>query len=369
MGPSASAFRASTLLAVSLVAWLSLAAAGAAWGAQVLVCGPGPGAGVDAAARERALAALDRAGIDHEPVRLAGGRLTVEVPDARTEAAREALRQALAPGLVVTRGVPDGARASGVREALGVMLGALLGQPPAAGGYLLLELDAAGETGAPLDEAVQRTLGILRARAEAMGARVGVERRGSRRIAVQLEGAVDPARVLDVVAATATVELHWVDTEQDPDEVLASGQLRAGTRLYQDREGRPVVLEEAVIVGGEHVADATSGLDQATGQPTLFVALDAEGAARMRAATAEGIGRPMAVLHRGRDAAGEPVEEVVSVARVREPLGRRFMVSGLEDRRTARDLALLLRAGALPAPLTTVERCTWGAAAPGGAGD
>ncbi|MCG8427411.1 MAG: protein translocase subunit SecD, partial [Chromatiales bacterium] len=144
-----------------------------------------------------------------------------------------------------------------------------------------------------------------------------------------------------------------------------------GSKLYETREGQPILLKKRVIVTGNQITDASSGFDQRTSQPAVFVSLDGQGASRMRNVTTENVGKPMAVVFietrtETKIVDGEkvvrkiPVEEVISVANILEPFGSRFQTTGLDSPEEARDLALLLRAGALAAPIEIVEERTIG---------
>ena len=143
------------------------------------------------------------------------------------------------------------------------------------------------------------------------------------------------------------------------------------SKLYEDANGRPVLLLRRVIVTGDQITDASAGFDQRSGQPAVFVSLDGQGARRMRNMTTENVGKPMAVVFIEnrtvtRMVDGEPVkrkvrtEEVISVANILEPFGRRFQTTGLDSSDEAHNLALLLRAGALAAPIEIVEERTIG---------
>jgi preprotein translocase subunit SecD len=147
-----------------------------------------------------------------------------------------------------------------------------------------------------------------------------------------------------------------------------------GSRLYHDRQGRPVLLQKRVLLTGDYIVDAASGLEQQNGQPAVFVTLDSTGAKRMEEGTKDNIGKPMAVVFienktETRLVDGEPrksnykVEEVISVATIRDRLGKRFQITGLEGTEEARNLALLLRAGALAAPVEIIEERTVGPSA------
>jgi preprotein translocase subunit SecD len=148
-----------------------------------------------------------------------------------------------------------------------------------------------------------------------------------------------------------------------------AGRVPAGSRLYRERNGRPVLLKKRVIVTGDQITDAAAGFDNRSGQPSVTVNLDSKGAKRMLDMTTENVGKPMAVVFIenriiGRDAQGKSikrtVEEVINVATIREPFGPRFQTTGLDSPAEAHDLALLLRAGALATPIEIVEERTIG---------
>jgi preprotein translocase subunit SecD len=219
--------------------------------------------------------------------------------------------------------------------------------------------------------ALQQNITTLRNRVNALGvAEPVIQQQGERRIVVQLPGAQDPSRIKEILGATATLEYRLEDTEHNVADAL-EGRVPAGSKLYRTREGRPILLKRRVIVTGDQITDASSGLDQKSGTPAVFVSLDSQGARRMRNVTTENVGRPMAVVFIEnrvvtREVDGEkvrrtvPVEEVISVANILEPFGRRFQTTGLDSTDEARDLALLLRAGALAAPIEIVEERTIG---------
>ena len=219
--------------------------------------------------------------------------------------------------------------------------------------------------------ALQQNITTIRNRVNALGvAEPLVQQQGERRIVVELPGVQDPTQVKNVLGATATLEYRLVDTEHDALEAQRTGRIPPGSRLYKVREdGRPILLKKRVIVTGNQITDAASGFDQRTGSPMVSVSLDSKGARRMRNVTTENVGKPMAVVFKetrvvGRDANGKPikrqVEEVISVANILEPFGRRFQTTGLDSPQEAHQLALLLRAGALAAPIDIVEERTIG---------
>ena len=221
------------------------------------------------------------------------------------------------------------------------------------------------------DFALQQNVTTLRNRVNALGvAEPNIARQGDRRIVVQLPGAQDPGRLKEILGATATLEYRLVDTEHSVADAEA-GTVPAASRLYHDRDGRPVLLKRRVIVTGDQITDAASGFDSHSGTPMVTVSLDAPGGRRMFDMTTENVGKPMAVVFienrtTTKQVDGKPVkqtqkaEEVISVATIREPFGRRFQTTGLDNSEEAHNLALLLRAGALAAPIQIVEERTVG---------
>jgi preprotein translocase subunit SecD len=219
--------------------------------------------------------------------------------------------------------------------------------------------------------ALEQNITTLRNRVNALGvAEPIIARQGERRIIVQLPGAQDPARLKELLGATATLEYRLVDTENDVRDAL-DGRVPVGSALYKERDGQPILLKRRVIVTGDQITDASAGFDQQSGSPAVFVNLDGQGARRMRNVTTENVGKPMAVVFIEsrtvtRMVDGEPVkdrervEEVISVANILEPFGRRFQTTGLDSSDEAHNLALLLRAGALAAPIEIVEERTIG---------
>jgi preprotein translocase subunit SecD len=246
-----------------------------------------------------------------------------------------------------------------------------------------LEVDTLGEGGSVTvrltpdqvkqrqDFAIQQNITTLRNRVDELGVTEPiVTRQGVDRIVVQLPGVQDPNEALRVLGATATLEFRLVDQQHDPVEAEQSGRAPLGTRLYQRRDGGPVLLKRDVIVSGEQLVDASSGFSE--GQPAVFVKLDARGAAEMLETTRENLGRPMAVvfIEKKRIAEAEACggtragtecteEEVISVATIQGVFGSNFQITGLLAGE-ARELALLLRAGSLAAPLYIVEQRTVG---------
>lgn len=219
--------------------------------------------------------------------------------------------------------------------------------------------------------AMQQNITTLRNRVNALGvAEPIIQQQGERRIVVQLPGARDPGRLKEILGATATLEYRLVDTGHSVQDAV-DGLVPVTSKLYRERDGRSVLLLRRVIVTGDQIMDAAAGFDQRSGQPAVFVSLDGQGARRMRNVTTENVGKPMAVVFIEnrtvtRLVDGKPVkrkvrtEEVISVANILEPFGRRFQTTGLDSSNEAHNLALLLRAGALAAPIEIVEERTIG---------
>ncbi|MBP9591569.1 MAG: protein translocase subunit SecD, partial [Steroidobacteraceae bacterium] len=221
------------------------------------------------------------------------------------------------------------------------------------------------------DFAIQQNITTLRNRVDELGVTEPiVTRQGIDRIVVQLPGVQDPNEALRVLGATATLEFRLVDDQNDALEAERTRRAPLGSRLYQRREGGPVLLKRDVIASGEQLVDAGSGFSE--GQPAVNVKLDARGASRMLETTRENLGRPMAVvfIETKRVAETEPCngvrsgtecreEEVINVATIRGVFSSNFQITGLLAGE-ARELALLLRAGSLAAPLYIVEQRTIG---------
>jgi preprotein translocase subunit SecD len=219
--------------------------------------------------------------------------------------------------------------------------------------------------------AVAQNITTLRNRINELGvAEPVIQQQGEDRIVVQLPGVQDTARAKEILGATATLEFRLVDTEHSV-QGLEEGKTPLGARLYQDRSGRPILLQRKIIVTGDQIVDASSGLDSQSGSPAVFVTLNGIGARKMADVTRENIGKPMAVVYietktetrevEGRKVATKKkVEEVINVATIRDRFSKRFQITGLDSTEEARNLALLLRAGALAAPVDIVEERTVG---------
>ena len=220
--------------------------------------------------------------------------------------------------------------------------------------------------------AIEQNLGTLRNRISELGvAEPIVQRQGADRIVVQLPGVQDTAQAKRIIGATATLEYRGV-VEGNAFEAARTGSVPPQARIYYQRDTGPdgqripVLLNKRVIASGEHLQDASSFFDSQSGTPAVRVRLSSVGGQRMFDYSSVNIGKPMAVVYIERVPTvrmvdGEEVrttrieEEVISVATIQGALGRDFQTTGLESMKEAADLALLLRAGSLAAPMDIVE--------------
>ncbi len=221
--------------------------------------------------------------------------------------------------------------------------------------------------------AVEQNLTTLRKRVNELGvAEPNISRQGEDRIVVQLPGVQDSIRMREILSATATLEFRVVtDAGIAARQAKESGRVPVGNLLFERRNGEPVLMKRRVILTGEYIIDANSGFDQISASPAVFITLDAKGAKRMSEATKELVGQVMGVVFIERQVEtiekdGEKikkrsvVQEVINTATIQERLSKRFQITGLDSPREARDLALLLRAGALAVPIEIVEERTVG---------
>jgi preprotein translocase subunit SecD len=219
--------------------------------------------------------------------------------------------------------------------------------------------------------ALKQNVTTLRNRVNEIGvAEPVIQQQGDSRIVVQLPGIQDSARAKEILSATATLEYRLVDVEHNVMEAV-NGRVFPGSRLYYERDGQPVLLKKRVIITGDRITGATSGFDQDSGSPAVFVNLDGAGARIMARTTQENLKKPMAVVfieHKtetklvdGKEVVTtRKVEEVISVATIQSVFSKRFQTTGLDSAKEAQNLALLLRAGALAAPIRIVEERTIG---------
>jgi preprotein translocase subunit SecD len=220
--------------------------------------------------------------------------------------------------------------------------------------------------------ALQQNIITLRNRVNELGvAEPVIQQQGDSRIVVQLPGIQDTAGAKKILGATATLEFRmtegtrtdWLDAEQ-------SGRTPLNSLLYHERDGSPVLLNRRVIVTGDQIVDAASTIDSQKGTPAVSVRLNSKGANKMGETTRDNIGNPMAVVFIENKVETKKVgdtvtkhrtttKEVINVATIQGQFSSRFQITGLESQE-ARDLALLLRAGSLRAPVEIIEERTVG---------
>ncbi|MGF1707698.1 protein translocase subunit SecD [Enterovibrio baiacu] len=217
--------------------------------------------------------------------------------------------------------------------------------------------------------AVSQNITILRNRVNELGvAEPLVQRQGASRIVVELPGVQDTARAKEILGATATLEFREVDDSADL-AAAAADRVPPGSEIKTDRDGRPVVLKKRVILGGSSITDASSSADEYN-RPQVNISLDSDGGSKMAAFSKNNVGKLMATVFAEykdsgkRDENGKVIlskhEEVINQATIQTALGRNFRITGIDSQSEAQNLALLLRAGALIAPISIVEERTIG---------
>ena len=208
--------------------------------------------------------------------------------------------------------------------------------------------------------ALQQNITTLRNRVNELGvAEPIIQQQGTDRVVVQLPGVQDTAKAKDILGRTATLEVRMVEEEKmDPGTLqqAKAGQLPFGTELYYERNGQPVLVKKQVVLTGERINDAQPGFDGQSGEPAVHINLDGTGARIFHQVTRESVGKRMAILlfERGKG-------EVVTAPVIRSEIGGgRVQISGRMTTQEAKDVSLLLRAGALAAPMEIIEERTIG---------
>lgn len=205
-----------------------------------------------------------------------------------------------------------------------------------------------------MEEAVQQNISTLSKRVNELGvAEPVIQRQGSDRIVVQLPGVQDVSRAKDIIGRTATLEVRMVDDSirRGTEE---SSAIPLGSELFKVGKGAPVVLFKDPVITGDYISNAGASFDQ-NQQPSVSIDLNGDGGRKMREATRSKVGKLMAIVlfEKGKG-------EVLTVATIRDELGSRFQITGMESPAAATDLALLLRAGSLAAPMEIIEERTIG---------
>ncbi|TPG24772.1 protein translocase subunit SecD [Variovorax guangxiensis] len=207
------------------------------------------------------------------------------------------------------------------------------------------------------DAALKQNITTLHNRINELGvAEPVIQQQGLDRIVVQLPGVQDTAKAKDILGRTATLEMRLVDesTEGRAAE-LGTGPVPFGSERFQDREGRAVIVKKQVLVTGENLTDAQPGFDSQTQQPKVDLTMDAKGGRIMRDVSRDNYRKRMAMLifEKGKG-------EVLTAPSINGELGNRFQISGSMNVVEANDLALLLRAGSLAAPMEIIQERTIG---------
>ncbi len=221
--------------------------------------------------------------------------------------------------------------------------------------------------------ALQQNITTLRKRVNELGVSEPIiQQQGLERIVVELPGVQDPTQAKTILGTTATLEFRLVDEGNDPFAAQASGRIPVGDKLFKERNGNPILLKRRVMLTGDYITDATAGFDQQDNRPTVTIVLDGKGAKRFAKVTGENVQKLMAVvfIEHKTDIKKLPdgtikkntkvIKEVINVARIQEQLSKRFQITGLDSPEESHNLALLLRAGALAAPVYIVEERTIG---------
>lgn len=219
-------------------------------------------------------------------------------------------------------------------------------------------------------ETLEQAMNTLRNRVNELGvSEAVVQQQGENRVSIDLPGVQDTAEAKDILDKTATLEFRMVDTEHDARLVAREGMTPTDTHLFKYHEN-PILLKNDVILRGSSIVAATSGYGE-DGRPNVSVRLSGSGEGKFTKTTAESVGKPMAVVYvevkstpkmvdGKQEISYQTTRDIISVATINSALGNSFQIMGLTDPHEARTLALLLRAGALPAPVTIIEERTIG---------
>ena len=222
------------------------------------------------------------------------------------------------------------------------------------------------------NNALKQNITTLRNRVNELGvAEPIIQQQGLERIVVQLPGVQDTARAKEILGAVATLEFRLVDEKNDPQTAIQSGRTPVGSKLYYSRDGRPLLLKTRVITTGENITGASSGIDSENATPMVNITLDSAGGRAMLDTTKKYLHHRMAVvfienkvetiLEKGKIfKKRSTTQDVINAATIQGTFSSRFQITGIDSAREARNLALLLRAGSLSAPIEIIEERTIG---------
>jgi preprotein translocase subunit SecD len=206
------------------------------------------------------------------------------------------------------------------------------------------------------EQAVKQNITTLHNRVNELGvAEPVIQQQGLDRIVVQLPGVQDTAKAKEIIGRTATLEMRLVNDTAEGQAALTGGPVPFGSERYNERDGRPIIVYRQVVITGDSLTDAQPGFDSQTQEPKVDLTVDAKGARMVRDVTRENVGKRMAILlfEKGKG-------EVITAPVIRSELGARFQISGRMSSQEAADVALLLRAGSLAAPMEIIEERTIG---------
>ncbi len=233
-----------------------------------------------------------------------------------------------------------------------------------------LEISSSAQAAAKLS-ALKQNITTLRNRVNELGvAEPIIQQQGTERIVVQLPGVQDTARAKEILGAVATIEFRMVDEKNDEQTAIQSGKTPAGSKIYKFKDGRPLLLKTNVITTGENIVDASSSMDE-NNQPSVSIVLDSSGGRSMLDTTKEFIGYRMAVVFIENKVETvledgiavkkrSKTQDIINAATIQGTFSNRFQITGLDSSREATNLALLLRAGSLSAPVEIIEERTIG---------
>lgn len=233
-----------------------------------------------------------------------------------------------------------------------------------------LKISSSAQAAAKLS-ALKQNITTLRNRVNELGvAEPIIQQQGTERIVVQLPGVQDTARAKEILGAVATIEFRMVDEKNDVQTAIQSGKTPAGSKIYKFKDGRPLLLKTNVITTGENIVDASSSMDE-NNQPSVSIVLDSSGGRSMLDTTKEFIGYRMAVVFIENKVETvledgiavkkrSKTQDIINAATIQGTFSNRFQITGLDSSREATNLALLLRAGSLSAPVEIIEERTIG---------